>query len=68
MLNLIQMTKILMQFIVILFLIISCNCDFILFGVTPIQNRRVVRTFHLFLFTYFKSLVLIFTNNIERGG
>jgi hypothetical protein len=30
------MTKILMQFIVILFLIISCNCVFILFGViTP---------------------------------
>lgn len=43
------------QFIMVLPLVILCNCDFTPVGVAPLQNRRVVRTFHP-LFSYFYFL------------
>jgi hypothetical protein len=42
-----------MQFIVILPLVILCNCDFTLVRVVPVQNSRIVQTFHPFIFIFY---------------
>jgi hypothetical protein len=57
-LNLMQKDKNTVKFIVILPLVILCNCDFTHVRVVPVQNRRrVVRTFRPFIFTFFLFLI-----------
>jgi hypothetical protein len=49
-----QKDKNTVKFIVILPLVILCNCDFTHVRVVPVQNRRrVVRTFRPFILTFF---------------
>jgi hypothetical protein len=55
MLNLIQkMTKLHLQFIMILPLVILCNCDFTPVEIALVQHKkRVVRIFRPFILTFF---------------